>query len=295
VAITVQRVTARGVKLKIMPYGVPGVGKTTFIGQANDHPDLSPVLVLNLEGGLLSLAARDDVDSIDIRSTAHFEEVFDAIANNEQGLGAYKTIAIDSGTELAKMSLGEWVHRNMDRQERKGKLDADRTRDDVEIQDYGKMTVEMRRLFGQYRHLDRHVIITAREKFVYPPGMDRTNLVPIECTPDFTTSLASSVMGMMDHVWFMYLEDEQAGTRAMLTRDWRNDAGTTYRGKTRGQFFAETIGPLVTSPYLPDLYETLVRVESGDVSPEVKERIAERTRQNEQARAELAESEDDTD
>lgn len=257
--------------LNALIYGMPGVGKTTLAAQAQSHPDLSPVLVADLEGGLLSVASRGDIDAVAIRTTDEMDELFWALRNqtirNAEG-DLYRTVIIDSGTNLANRALEEWVARNSERAIKKGRGDKDRTLDDVQIEDYGKMGLQVRRLMTWYRDLPLNVIVTALARFEYPKDADAKSADPISVGPDFTAKLASNVAGMMDHVWYMYSDHDG---RHMLTQEMG-----VYRAKTRGANFSEAIGYVVDSPNLVDLYEILVKTEtSGDfvTPPELLEDV----------------------
>jgi phosphatidylserine/phosphatidylglycerophosphate/cardiolipin synthase-like enzyme len=106
---------------------------------------MSPVLFLNLEGGLLSVAGQPGVDEVKISNSAEMDEAYFALAKRQNGFGHYKTIVIDSGTVFANRVLIEWAQRNALRAQRKGRGDPDRTIDDIQLEDYGKMTAQIRR------------------------------------------------------------------------------------------------------------------------------------------------------
>lgn len=247
-------------KLKALVYGDAGIGKTTFAASAAKNPAMSPVLILNLEGGLLSVAGIDGVDEVKISSSADMDEAYFALAKRQSGFDKYKTIIIDSGTVFANRVLIEWTQRNALRAQRKGRGDPDRTIDDIQLEDYGKMTAQIRRTLSWYYDLPYHVICTALAKTVYPPvekGTDTRNLPPAEVRPDFTDKLGNQIMGIFDHVWYIYTDAEK--NRYMLT-----ETAGVYRAKTRGRHFLAEIGGVVgPNPNLADLYSTLIRVEGN--------------------------------
>lgn len=273
VTIQIQRVRPGDLKLNLLLYGLPGVGKTTLALQANDHPAMAPALVLNLEGGLLSVASRGDVDEVPIRSTREFEDALIALANKQGDFAKYRTVIIDSGSELAKRSLSEKTKLNTERQLRR-KTEAerakdDRTEDDIQIEDYGKMTAQMRRLFTMARDLPVHTIVTSLVRFVYPQTKDGGKASePSEVTPDFTAGLQISVMGMFDMVWYMYANTERQ--RFLMTQTIG-----AYRAKTRGAKFAQAIidgdpknRPIINDPSLPFIYDALLLTEGAiNVAP----------------------------
>ena len=263
---TVQPVTTEGQKIKLLVYGSPGVGKTSLAATANPHPDLGPVLYLDLEGGLLSVAGKD-VAAVPIRNTGELEEVFFALHKGDASVAQYKTVVIDSGTALSNRALAEWTQRNMGRAARKGRGDADRLVDDVQLEDYGKMTMQMRRLLGWFRDLDRHLIVTALPRFVYPKDADTRTADPIDVGPSFTAQLQGNVVGMMDFVWYQYKDPQER--RYLLTRQ-----KGAYQAKTRGQRFAAALGEIVADPDLGHIYDLLIRTE-GAGAPTIAQDVQE--------------------
>lgn len=237
-------------RMNILIYGNPGAGKTHFIGTAQDHPDLSPVLVLNIEGGLITLASRNDIDAEDIHSIAELEEIFWKIANKDPEYKKYKTIAIDSVTELQSLCLLELVNSNI---KKKG-LQKTRTQDDVYLEDYGKSTNMLKRIFRMFRDCPINVIMTALPKTEQAPNGVGTSIV----MPSLTSKLGESLMGYVDFVWYAFKEDdkEQGTIHKILTQD---HAG--YRAKTRGVKFAPALGLVYDNPNFPDLYELFLKSE----------------------------------
>src|SRR5690349_4192777 len=105
--ITPYRVVLDKPKINALIYGSPGVGKTTLAASAAGHPDLSPVLAINFEGGLLSITSRGDIDAVDIKTMADVDEVFWSLRNKNNGFENYKTVFLDSGSEMQTLALEE--------------------------------------------------------------------------------------------------------------------------------------------------------------------------------------------
>lgn len=269
--LTVERVgTDAKPNLNLLLYGMPGVGKTTFAAQAQSHPDLAPVLIADLEGGLLSVSSRGDIDAVRVRTTQEMDELFWMLRNGTGDFGKYRTVVIDSGTNLANRALEEWSALNKDRAQKRGR-GSEWTIDDIQLEDYGKMLAQIRRLMTWYRDLPLNLIVTALARFEFAQGADKRSAAPVSVGPDFTASVAGAVTGMMDHAWYMYTDEN--GDRHMLTQE-----RGVYRAKTRGANFARELGYHVADPTLPEIYDLLVRSESAEYqTPSYPETVAEGT------------------
>lgn len=254
-------------KLNAMIYGLAGTGKTTLCGQANDHADLAPVLFADVDRGVLSVSARGDVDAVAIRSTGDLDELFWDLFHKRNGFDVYRTVVIDSGTFLANRALEEWTARNQERAHKKNKR-KDETADDVQLEDYGKMTAQVRRVMSWYRELDINLLVTALARFEYPKDADTKTSDPIAVAPDFTAKLMGNLTGMMDHVWYLYKNED--GSRSMLTEE-----RGVFRAKTRGEKFAPALGFVVDNPWLPGIYDLLLETEAGGFAPQTAQDDAE--------------------
>ena len=96
--VSIQKASSVPHYLKLLVYGPPAVGKTTLAGTAEDHEDMAPVLLCNIEGGELSVKNRLDVWTTDqLRDVKSVEEVFWHIAQGDDGWNQYKTIVIVAG------------------------------------------------------------------------------------------------------------------------------------------------------------------------------------------------------
>lgn len=227
------RVQASNDATNICLFGNFGIGKTWFAATAQDHPAMADVLFLNVEGGMKTVAARGDIHAVDIHSVSDLEAIFWKLANGDAEYKGVRTVVIDSGSELQTLSLEEIVTEGM---KKGGKRSS---QDDIWQEDYGKSTAQLKRLFRWFRDLPLHTIVTAHERMVFPKGKEgQQNVEPVAIMPQFTQKLCKSFCGYMDHVWYMYQDDE--GGRCLLTQP-----DGLYEVKTRGVRFAKAIGEVV--------------------------------------------------
>jgi len=223
------------VALKGLLVGSPGSGKTSILATANDCPEMAPLCVLDFESGLLAVAHRGDVYREQIKSMKHLDEVFWAIVNRKSGWEMFKTIGLDSASELADLCLQEIVGAAFDKATSNSELAHRDDVDSVMLQDYGKSTRRATRLFRWLRDLDGiNVIMTALPKDVYaqPPSnasqvdkdrfrknIDLGLIQPSRTAPAFTEKLGVSVLGFLDFAFYLHSSLTKAGEsqRELLT------------------------------------------------------------------------------
>ena len=100
--LKVQPAGERPQVLNMLVYGDPGVGKTVLAGSASQVEAMSPVLFIDVEGGTMSLRNRyPDVEVVRVSSWSDMTSLYNDIANTD----SYKTIVLDSLTEIQKFSM----------------------------------------------------------------------------------------------------------------------------------------------------------------------------------------------
>ena len=88
----------------MMIYGSSGSGKTMLAGSADAVPELRKVLFLDVEGGTYTLR-NSDYSNVDVLRITEWKEIEDVYNILYLGQHDYKTIIIDSLTELQKVSM----------------------------------------------------------------------------------------------------------------------------------------------------------------------------------------------
>lgn len=231
--------------MKVLIFANFGVGKTRFGGTAMNHPEMRDVLFVTVEDGTLTVKHTGAKRTPSITSIREMEEVFWSLANKKPGFETIKTVVIDSGTDLVQLCVEEVVRDNC--KANKGK-DPDR----VTIRDWGDVNFILTKLFRMFRDLPMNVIMTALVREQYDTDDPETKLRrgPVMCGPDFPPKLMMRTMAFFDHVWSLHRKSD--GTRVLMTQPKH-----PWVGKTRGERFAEALGPTVENPELPQLFELL--------------------------------------
>jgi len=143
--------------LNILLHSPGGHGKTTFIATACEDPRTSPILILDMEGGAPIRFAKKDPRTYTIRkirSVNDINQIYDYLARGEH---PYKSVAIDSLTEIQKLGLFEFVYGTDASKVFKGNLLEIKS---AEIQHWGKSQTQMAMMVRYFRDLPMHVFFT---------------------------------------------------------------------------------------------------------------------------------------
>jgi phage nucleotide-binding protein len=165
-------------------YGDAGVGKTTLASTAPD------VLILSAEGGLLSLAGHD-LPVVELTNRNVINEAHDWLKRSKEAK-QYKTIFIDSVSEIAEILLAEELAVTKD-----GRAA------------YGEMASLMTATIRGYRDLPYHVIFTAKIKKIVDDATGATSFMP--SVPG--QILLNNLPYLVDLVMFMNIGKLSDGTK----------------------------------------------------------------------------------
>ena len=225
--------------INLLTYGDPGVGKTVFCGSADEIPELRKVLVLDVEGGTMSIGER--YPNVDVIRVEQFSDMTDI--RNELMFGrqhGYRTVVLDSLTEMQKLS--------MDGVMGKAVKDSDVDPDIPRMRDWGANIAQMRRIVRQFRDLPLHVLFTALEM---SDKDSRTGVTMRK--PSMSGKVASEVSGFMDLVLYMYVKEIDANTgRYMLS-----GAAEGIVAKDRSGKLPPVIGDVNDPPTMKMIYELI--------------------------------------
>lgn len=223
--------------LNLLVYGDPGCGKTHMLGTAADSKETSPVLVFDVEGGLVTIRDKN-VDVVVIRTRRELEEGYNKLHSSiKNGKLYYKTVGIDSLPELAaldmKLIMKEAYNANPD------KVDIDVP----SPREWGKCREHIRTIVRAFRDLPCNVVYTAQA------GMIKEENQPSKFFPGFAGKLATDVPGFMDIVGYLTTKNDQG----IVTRNMQVLGTNRVVAKDR----TGTLGDVVTNPDLPMLLEII--------------------------------------
>lgn len=227
--------------LNLMVYGGSGVGKTLFTGTAATIEEMSPMLFIDAEDGELTLSALPDA-KIDIVSLTEWKKLQQVYNDLHAGKHPYKTVAIDSGTEVQQLAMNDVLGTT-------GRvLDVGIT---PEFKDWYKNTEQMRRMVRAFRDLPMNTVITALEMESEDPRTHRKMK-----RPAFSNKLSAQIPAFFDAVFYMYVKEVKGDVpneRKILTD--KTDAAVA---KCRIQGM-----PLVLdNPTVPTIYKYLMKQNS---------------------------------
>lgn len=221
--------------LNVLLYGFAGSGKTWLGGTAQDHDMTSPMLVLDVEGGTTTLRNKPTIDVIQVRSPEHVKQIHDELRENNNGY--YKTVMIDSLTELQKLDMRTIMI----------EAHSKNPNQDVDVpsqREWGKSNEHIRRIVRAFRDLEMNTIFTA---LMVDYKDDRTGQVTFY--PSVPGKLKAEVPGFLDIVGYLYtaVEEEE------ITRIIQFAQTQKIIAKDR----TSSLGDRMVNPTIPDMWNLI--------------------------------------
>lgn len=226
----------------LMIYGESSTGKTTLAGSCIEVPEMRPVIFLDIEGGTISLRDRyPEVEKVRIDSWDDLVSVYMELKNGSM----YKTVVLDSVTELEEFGMEEIMLRAVNKAASEGE---ERDPDLPGIGEHGKSSQRMRKVIRRFRDLPMNTIFTALERV----DVDKRGRRTIK--PRLSPKLASQVSGFLDVVLYMYKKEiEEEIKRVVLS-----DATDEVIAKDRTNRIPQTI----IDPTMSEIYDYAMRQRS---------------------------------
>lgn len=242
--------------LRALIFGPFGSGKTHFLGTAQLDERTYPALYMNFDGGDSTLAGLD-VDEVVVRTWDDFNEIYAELAKGTD----YKTLLLDSLSETHIFALMEIL----------AEVSNTRDPDKLEIQDYGKASIQMRRLIRAFRDLPYHFIATSQDK------TDKEARVGNVKKPALAGQMADEAPGLFDVCGYLAIGTETLPDKT--TRDVRSlllKNFAQFRVKTRTPWGQEDRVPdFIDNPSVTVLLDVLGFTKKEEVAPqEDKEPVA---------------------
>ena len=189
--LNIEKLADRGKTAKVLIYGEPGTGKTTFAATAP-----RPILWLEAEGGTNSIGETKDIDIVRMEGLESYREVLKYVRKKPD---AYKTLVIDSISEAQAAILAE-IMREVSR------MNPDRDEFAPQFGEWGKLTGVMRSILRAYRDVETNVIFTALTR------EDKDELTGRSVVrPKMTPALAEDVLSFMDAGLYLYTATPKKG------------------------------------------------------------------------------------
>lgn len=212
--------------INLLIYGEPGAGKTWLTGTAQDHDKTGPILLLDVEGGTVTLRDRKDIDVKQVRSISDIVEIHRTLV--EENNNYYKTVIIDSLTELQKLDMRDIMKEVVNKR-------PDLDPDVPSMREWGKSSEHIRRIVRGFRDLEMNTIMTALMQ------VEKDEVGVVTYYPALPGKLRAEIPGFLDIVGYLYtvVEDDEtirkiqfAKTRRITAKDRTSALGDSMSNPT---------------------------------------------------------------
>lgn len=239
--------------LKFLVYGDTGAGKTVLLGSASAVPEMCPVLYCDLEAGTLSIRGTD-VDVVSVDTMAELSNAFNYVRTH---IGEYKTIAVDTISEVYSVQM---------RQRLRNAALKDPRHDQYvpEMQDWLHSTMRMRSILRVIRAMPCHVLVAATPTIVEDQMVGEI----LKLYPDLPGKLAPEVGKYFDIVGYLYTK--LVGPRKLVrelqcqpynriaAKDRSGQLGAVLVEPTMAEIFRLATGAIVVSEPEPAVEEEVI-------------------------------------
>ena len=245
--------------LKILVYGKPDAGKTTFGCSGAIHPEFSPTVVMNIEDGLQSVrwAGKGLLRTPRITTPAQIEHVIRAAASGAGAFAGCRCLVVDSLTKMSEIILRDIAVRGHAASPRNGGPT------EIQLSDYNDLGNIMMRYVELLNSLDMHIVLVGLEKTVE----DKPTKTITGITVNLPGKLADRVIAACDMVFALRkvppTEDTEPSVAMLTQKTGLQDA------RVRNKELRQEIDLVITNPTLPIVWDVYNRaLEIGRASIE---------------------------
>lgn len=228
--------------VNLILYAESGTGKTVLAGSADAVEGMSPVLIADVEGGTFSLRSfYPNVRSVRITKWEHIVELYNELRRGDH---PFKTVVIDSLTELQKVSMNTIMNDTVAK-------DPERDPEVPSVREWGKNGEQIRRVVRAFRDLPMNTIFTALVSDDRDPKTGK-----VTYRPSLPGKLAKEVPGYVDLCLFMYrkeLPDPNEDGKTINSRLLLSSATEQYVCKDR----SNNLPPVLQEPTMADIWAAI--------------------------------------
>ncbi len=213
--INIESIGEKSDYLKMLIWGLPGVGKTRLAGSAYEVEAMRPILYIDVEGGTESIKHYPEMQKVRVKDKfdnsgrlvkSAFKQLEELYEELKKGKGGYTTVIIDNLSEAYQLAMRDTMaQRIIERPD----LDPDIPG----LREYGKTGSVVRRWVRHLRDLDMNVILTAHEN----EKTDDNGRV-LGYVPSLPGKLPNEISGFMDMVLYLYTKEERTGGEPIVYR-----------------------------------------------------------------------------
>ncbi len=222
--------------LNMMIFGDPGAGKTRLASTAQDNEETRPMLIIDIDGGLTTIKERSDIDVKPCRSLKDIETIHNDIYADIDKY--YKTVVIDSLTELQKLDMKEIMKEAYNKNP--GFVDQDVP----SPREWGKSLIHMTKIVRAFRDLPCHTIFTCLAAYVVD---DATNVTHIH--PSLPGKQQKEIPGYLDVIG--YLSVKTVNNENVRRVQFEKTARCHVKDRT------DSLGGYVDNPTIPLIWEKI--------------------------------------
>jgi hypothetical protein len=235
--LRVAAVRERPKTINMLVYGDSGVGKTQITGSADAVPEMRPILVIDVEGGTLTLAhTYPDAEVVRVQSWDDMQRLYNELYRGDH---PYRTVVLDSLGEIQKFSMYQIMKDLVARE-------PSRDPDIPSMREWGKNIEQMRLFVRAFRDLPMNALFTCLAKQDKDP---KTGTV--KTLPQLPGKLANEVAAFLDIVTYMYVKNIKEGEAYVRKRFLLTGATETQVAKDR----SGSLPLVLEEPTMRDIYD----------------------------------------